>query len=204
MADVATEEARQRMIAKRFGGQTNVRTGGKGSVRRKKKAVHKTSSTDDKKLTTTLKKLGVNQIPGIEEVNIFRDNGEVIHFANPKVQASINSNTYVVSGTAETKRLQDMLPGVLSQLGPDMLNSLKSIGSAGAGGANPGAMASMAAAMGGMDAMAAAAAMGGPMAASAPAAGGATVEEDVDDVDDDDDDDDVPDLVEDFEEAADK
>lgn len=50
---------------------------------RKKKAVHKTTSTDDKRLQNTLKRLGVNTIPGIEEVNIFMDD-TVIHFANPK------------------------------------------------------------------------------------------------------------------------
>lgn len=45
-----------------------VRTGGKGSVRRKKKAIHKTTTTDDKRLQNTLKRLGVNNIPAIEEV----------------------------------------------------------------------------------------------------------------------------------------
>ena len=44
MADAEMLEARQRMIAKRFGGQSQSRTGGKGSVRRKKKAVHKVTS----------------------------------------------------------------------------------------------------------------------------------------------------------------
>lgn len=39
------EAARARMIAKRFGGAENVRTGGKGTVRRKRKAQHKASST---------------------------------------------------------------------------------------------------------------------------------------------------------------
>ena len=61
-----------------------VRTGGKGSVRRKKKAIHKTTTTDDKRLQNTLKRLGVNNIPAIEEVNLFKDNGTVIHFTNPK------------------------------------------------------------------------------------------------------------------------
>ena len=45
-----------------------VRIGGKGSARRKKKVVHRTATTDDKKLQSSLKKLGVNNIPGIEEV----------------------------------------------------------------------------------------------------------------------------------------
>jgi len=104
-----------------------VRTGGKGTVRRKKKAVHKTTSTDDKRLQNTLKRLGVNTIPGIEEVHIFKDD-QVIHFVNPKVQASIAANTYVVSGPSSTKsmaELQDYLPGLYSQLGPDNLAQLK-------------------------------------------------------------------------------
>ncbi len=42
--------------------------GGKGSVRRKKKAVHKAAAADDKKLQATLKRLGVNNLPSIEEV----------------------------------------------------------------------------------------------------------------------------------------
>ena len=95
-------------------------------TRRKHKAVHKTTSTDDKRLQSTLKRLGVNVIPGIEEVNIFKDD-TVIHFTNPKVQASIAANTYVVSGPSQTKKLQDLLPGIINQLGPDNLEHLKKI-----------------------------------------------------------------------------
>jgi len=107
--------------------ESQVRTGGKGSVRRKKKAVHRTAAADDKKLNGTLKRLGVANIPGIEEVNLFKDDGTVIHFANPKFQASNGANTYVVSGKAETKKLQDLLPGIINQLGPDNLANLKKI-----------------------------------------------------------------------------
>ena len=45
-----------------------IRAGTQGTPRRKKKVVHKTSATDDKKLLSTLKKLNVNTIPGVEEV----------------------------------------------------------------------------------------------------------------------------------------
>ncbi|CAN6302615.1 unnamed protein product, partial [Urochloa humidicola] len=82
-----------------------VRTGGKGSMRRKKKAVHKTTTTDDKRLQSTLKRIGVNTIPGIEEVNIFKDD-VVIQFQNPK-------------------GLQDLLPTIINQLGPDNLDNLR-------------------------------------------------------------------------------
>ncbi|NP_001295606.1 transcription factor BTF3 homolog 4-like [Jatropha curcas] len=103
-----------------------VRTGGKGSMRRKKKAVHKTTTTDDKRLQSTLKRIGVNAIPAIEEVNIFKDD-IVTQFLNPKVQASIAANTWVVSGAPQTKKLQDILPQVLGHLGPDNLDNLKKL-----------------------------------------------------------------------------
>jgi hypothetical protein len=108
---------------------------------RKKKAVHKTTTTDDKRLQSTLKRIGVNAIPAIEEVNIFKDD-VVIQFINPKgdanlqyvdhlflsprypspcntdkyccliyfsVQASIAANTWVVSGSPQTKRMLSLL-----------------------------------------------------------------------------------------------
>ena len=39
--------------------QAQVRIGGKGTARRKKKVVHRTATTDDKKLQSSLKKLSV-------------------------------------------------------------------------------------------------------------------------------------------------
>jgi len=98
--------------------QENVRIGGKGSVRRKKKTTHKTATTDDKRLQSTLKRLGVNNIPGIEEVNLFKEDGNVIHFANPKVQASIPANTYVVSGPSEVKKTARSITGYHPSTGP--------------------------------------------------------------------------------------
>jgi len=101
--------------------------GGKGHIRRKGKAVRKNAQADDKRLKTTLAKLNVRDIPGIEEVNLFKDDGYVIHFSNPKVQASIPANTYVVSGTAENKNLQELLPGIVNQLGRENLGDLQKI-----------------------------------------------------------------------------
>uniref|UniRef100_A0A453F152 NAC-A/B domain-containing protein n=1 Tax=Aegilops tauschii subsp. strangulata TaxID=200361 RepID=A0A453F152_AEGTS len=40
--------------------------------RRKKKEVYKTTTTDDKRLQSTLKRVGVNTIPGVEEANIYK------------------------------------------------------------------------------------------------------------------------------------
>uniref|UniRef100_A0A674D4U2 Transcription factor BTF3 n=3 Tax=Salmoninae TaxID=504568 RepID=A0A674D4U2_SALTR len=107
--------------------QAQVRIGGKGSARRKKKVVHRTATADDKKLQSSLKKLAVNNIAGIEEVNMIKDDGTVIHFNNPKVQASLSANTFAITGHAETKQLTEMLPGILSQLGADSLTSLRKL-----------------------------------------------------------------------------
>jgi len=83
--------------------QARARIGGKGTARREKQVVHRTATADDKKLQFSLKKLGVNSISGIEEVNMFTNQGTVIRFNNPKVQASLAANTFTISGQDKTK-----------------------------------------------------------------------------------------------------
>merc|ERR1711881_109641 len=107
--------------------QAQVRIGGKGTARRKRKVVHRAATTDDKKLQYSLKKLAVNNIPGIEEVNMIKDDGTVIHFNNPKVQASPSANTFAITGHAENKNITEMLPSILNQLGTENINALKSL-----------------------------------------------------------------------------
>ena len=73
--------------------------------------------------------LQVNSIPGIEEVNMIKDDGTVIHFNNPKVQASLAANTFAVTGHGENKQITDLLPGILNQLGAESLTHLKKLAS---------------------------------------------------------------------------
>lgn len=114
------------MIAKRFGGNaTGARTGGAGSQRNKSKGVGARGGADDKKLSGVLKKMGVQPLNGVEEVNIFTNDGNVIHITSPKIQASIPSNTYCVSGDAQNKPLAEFLPGIMPQLGPESFERLK-------------------------------------------------------------------------------
>ena len=56
---------------------------------------------------------------------MFTNQGTVIHFNNPKVQASLAANTFTITGHAENKQLTEMLPGILNQLGADSLTSLR-------------------------------------------------------------------------------
>jgi nascent polypeptide-associated complex subunit beta len=107
------------------------------------------TTNDDKRIQGVLKRLNVNAIPAIEEANMFKSDGSVIHFVNPKVQASIPSNTYVISGPSETKKLDELLPGILSQLGEENMEQIKELAAAAglAGGAAPAAAAGAAASL---------------------------------------------------------
>jgi len=96
--------------------EPSARTGGKGTTRRRHLFHHKSVHSD---CHLRPNQLNVRDIPAIEEVNLFKDDGSVIHFDCPKVQASIAANTYVVSGKAETKHLEDFDPQVLNELGVD-------------------------------------------------------------------------------------
>jgi nascent polypeptide-associated complex subunit beta len=82
---------------------------------------------DDKKLQAALKKLNVQPIQAIEEVNMFKSDGNVIHFAAPKVHAAVPSNTFAIYGNGEEKELTELVPGILNQLGPDSLASLRKL-----------------------------------------------------------------------------
>jgi hypothetical protein len=90
-----------------------------GTPRRKKKIVHQTAATDDKKLQSTLKKLAVNNIPGIEEVNLIKNDGSVIHFNNPKTQASLASNVFAITGHGEQKQASRRPTNFPSNLNPE-------------------------------------------------------------------------------------
>jgi nascent polypeptide-associated complex subunit beta len=88
-----------------------------------------------------LKKLNVQPIQAIEEVNMFKSDGNVIHFSAPKglvnrfsrlksdrlVHSAISSNLFAIYGNAEEKELTELVPGILSQLGPDSLAQLRKL-----------------------------------------------------------------------------
>ncbi|KRX10740.1 hypothetical protein PPERSA_12361 [Pseudocohnilembus persalinus] len=102
-------------------------------MRRKKKTVSQTSTQDDAKLKSALKKLQVQPFPGVDEVNFFKDDNTILHFAKPDVQFSYQNNTYVVSGKSETKTIKDLLPEIIFQLGPKQKDALTEILKDGAG-----------------------------------------------------------------------
>lgn len=122
MEDPEVIEARKKLAAK-FG--DNLRIGGKGSMRKKNKVPHKNNSVDDKKVKNAIKKLGVQPLPGIDEVNFFQDDNTVLHFESPQVEGNIKDNFFVISGKSEVKSLRDLMPGIIPQLGAKNVEFLK-------------------------------------------------------------------------------
>ena len=94
-------------------------------MRRKKKVAQKNNSAEsDRKILQVQKKLGTTAITGIEEVNLFKSDSNVIHFNNPKVNANISSNTYFISGRADERTIQELLPGIMQQLGQENIEQV--------------------------------------------------------------------------------
>ncbi len=79
---------------------------------------------------------------------MFREDGNVLHFTNPKgvfndlafnrvarsfilsnspVHAAVSANTFAIYGTGHVKELTELVPGILNQLGPDSLASLRKL-----------------------------------------------------------------------------
>ena len=50
-----------------------------------------------------------------------------MHFSRPEAYASIQNNTFIVSGEPETKTIKDLLPDIIQQLGPKQHKMLKDL-----------------------------------------------------------------------------
>ena len=93
---------------------------------------------------------------------MFKEDGNVIHFGAPRgmvilmmlflakantssiVQASVPSNTFAIYGKAEEKEITELVPGIISQLGPESIATLRKLAeqmSAQGGAAEGGAAA---------------------------------------------------------------
>ncbi|KAJ1984480.1 Nascent polypeptide-associated complex subunit beta [Dimargaris verticillata] len=106
--------------------QSQVRMGGRGTPRRNfKRASNASNTVNDKKISSVLKKLNVQPLSNVEQVNMFREDQKVLHFQRPKVQASVNANTFVVSGKGQVKELAELIPGIITQMGPESLATLQ-------------------------------------------------------------------------------
>ena len=124
------QEARKKLAEKFVGSSTKL--GGKGTMKRKHKVVHKVGGKDEKKTKDLIKKLGAQPLPEISEINLFTNDSKVIQFKNAEVFGSLQNQTFIVTGNPETKNLKDCFADVLTQLTPAQLEGLKNEALAGA------------------------------------------------------------------------
>ncbi|KAN0059749.1 Nascent polypeptide-associated complex subunit beta [Thecaphora frezii] len=117
----------QEKLAKLQAAAQASRVGGKGAPRRKVQKKPRGPGGEDTKLQTALKKLQVQPISGVEEVNMFKEDGNVLHFQSAKVHGLTQANTFAVYGQGVDKELTELVPGILNQLGPDSLASLRKL-----------------------------------------------------------------------------
>ncbi|TKR72828.1 hypothetical protein L596_020223 [Steinernema carpocapsae] len=107
--------------------QAAARNAANGAPRRKK--IHRKPGQDeDNKIKANLKKLNAVVVPEIQDANMIMENGTVVTFKNPTVQAAVQSNTFAINGTTETKSIVEMValnPTILNQLGPESLVHLR-------------------------------------------------------------------------------
>jgi nascent polypeptide-associated complex subunit beta len=93
-----------------------VRTGGKGTARRKIKKVTK-SANEDPKVKNTLKKLNVRPLPDIDDVKFYMEDQSVLEFKNPRVQIQQQTSTLVVQGKFVKKTMDEVAPDLMKQMG---------------------------------------------------------------------------------------
>ncbi len=101
MSDLTPEiiEARKKMEEK-FG---NLKLGGKGTQKRKKQVVHKSTSVQDKKIQALAKKAGAKNIGETAEITMFKDDNTVVHFKKPKIEYAMKDKITFITGTSENK-----------------------------------------------------------------------------------------------------
>jgi nascent polypeptide-associated complex subunit beta len=102
-------------------------------MRRKRKVAHRSGAAGSAKLQSTFQRLQIQQLDQIDEVNMFMENGQVMNFQQPTTSANVQSRTFVIQGTPQVKNIPDLLPGILTQMGPEGIQSLQSQMGAGMG-----------------------------------------------------------------------
>jgi len=83
----------------------SLRIGGRGTARRKFKAVRKKrGKMDDVKFQNALKKVGLNPVGDIEKVTVYKEDGTVWTYTNPRVLANQQANQFCIQGKYDEKK----------------------------------------------------------------------------------------------------
>ena len=103
------------------------KVGGTRRKQAKKTGSGSACNKDDTKLHNQLAKLHAVTIDNVAEANFFKDDGKVLHFNKVGVQVAPQHNTSVFYGMAQEKNLQELFPGIISQLGGEAIQALSQL-----------------------------------------------------------------------------
>lgn len=98
-------------------GTVGSRTGGKGSWRRKAKKTPKGGNQEGQKVWAAALRSGCRNFGELDTASfIFTEGEEALHFNKPQLALDMRSNTFVLMGQGEKKKvsevLQDMIAGL--------------------------------------------------------------------------------------------
>ncbi|SMN20927.1 similar to Saccharomyces cerevisiae YDR252W BTT1 Beta3 subunit of the heterotrimeric nascent polypeptide-associated complex [Maudiozyma saulgeensis] len=114
----------QEKLAKLQKLSANNKVGGTRRKFTKKAGSGSGSQKDDTKLQAQLAKLHAVTIDNVAEANFFKEDGNVLHFNKVGVQNAPQHNTSVFYGLPQEKGLQELFPGIISQMGPESIQAL--------------------------------------------------------------------------------
>lgn len=101
-----------------------MKTGGKGSWRRKVKKTTSTANAGDK-VWLAAQRAGCRDIGEIDSASMIlaSEGQDAIHFTKPELAIDMRANTYVLHGKAEKKPVVEVLTEMLAGIGADKLKN---------------------------------------------------------------------------------
>jgi hypothetical protein len=117
----------QERIQEKFGEETPRKIGGKfrsKNIKTKKKEPQ-TNPKNDRITNKCIRDINGRSVYDIDEVNLFKDDGSVVHIKNPRVDMVSSGNVYVISrGKTQNTRIEALMPSILQHLGPENIEYL--------------------------------------------------------------------------------
>lgn len=113
----------QEKLAKLQKMSANNKVGGTRRKFSKKSGSSAGGNKDDTKLHEQLAKMHAVTVDNVAEANFFKEDGNVLHFNKVGVQVAEQHNTSVFYGLPQEKNLQELFPGIVSQMGPEAIQA---------------------------------------------------------------------------------
>jgi hypothetical protein len=98
-------------------GSAGLKTGGKGSWRRKEKKVKKGGNIEGAKLWQAAQRLGCRTVGALDSASfLFGDREDGLSFSKPELICDMRANTFIIQGNAVKKPMVEIFQDLLSTL----------------------------------------------------------------------------------------